>query len=47
MSLAIPEPIRLPELAPDRTARALRWLRWWQVRNTTTTSSRARGCGSR
>ena len=36
MSLAIPEPIRLPELAPDRTARALRWLRWWQVRNTTT-----------
>lgn len=36
MSLAIPEPIRLPDLAPDRTARALRWLRWWQVRNTTT-----------
>jgi len=33
MSLAIPEPIRLPKLAPDRTARALRWLRWWQVRN--------------
>ena len=36
MSLAIPEPIRLPDLAPDRTARALRGLRWWQVRNTTT-----------
>ncbi|MGZ3383270.1 MAG: putative ABC transporter permease subunit, partial [Isosphaeraceae bacterium] len=36
MSLAIPEPIRLPDLARDRTARALRWLRWRQVRNTTT-----------
>jgi ABC-2 type transport system permease protein len=36
MSLAIPEPIRLPDLAPDRTARALHWLRWWQVRNTAT-----------
>lgn len=34
MSLAIPEPLNLPEFVPDRTARALRWLRLWQVRNT-------------
>ncbi len=34
MSLAITEPLRLPELTADRTARALRRLRWWQVRNT-------------
>jgi ABC-2 type transport system permease protein len=34
MSLALPEPVRLPDLAPDRTARALRRLRFWQVRNT-------------
>ena len=37
MSLAIPEPIRLPELAQDRTARALRWLRWRQLSNTMST----------
>src|SRR5262245_63115629 len=35
MSIAIPEPIRLPELAPDRTARALRWLHWRRLCNTT------------
>ena len=34
MSLAIPEPVAFPDLAPDRTARALRRLRLWQVRNT-------------
>jgi ABC-2 type transport system permease protein len=35
MSLAIPEPkpIALPALTPDRTARALRWVRWRQIRN--------------
>ena len=37
MSLAIPEPIRLPELAHDRTAPALRWLRWRQLCNTIST----------
>jgi ABC-2 type transport system permease protein len=34
MSLAIPEPLRLPEFAPDRAAGALRRLRFWQLRNT-------------
>jgi ABC-2 type transport system permease protein len=35
MSIAIPEPrpLSLPDLAPDRTARALRWLRWRQTSN--------------
>jgi ABC-2 type transport system permease protein len=41
MSLAIPEPIRLPELAHDRTAAALRWLRWRQLCNTISTVLRA------
>ena len=34
MSLAIREPIVLPDLVPDRTAQALRRLRLWQIRNT-------------
>jgi ABC-2 type transport system permease protein len=36
MSLAIPETLRLPvpTSPPDRTAAALRWLRWRQVSNT-------------
>ncbi len=38
MSLAISEPIRPSERAPERTARALRWLRWWQIRNTIRTA---------
>jgi ABC-2 type transport system permease protein len=34
MSQAIPEPITLPPSGPNRTARALRSLRWRQIRNT-------------
>jgi ABC-2 type transport system permease protein len=36
MSLAIPEPfpLSIPTAPPDRTAAALRWLRWRQVHNT-------------
>jgi ABC-2 type transport system permease protein len=33
MSLALQEPIPLPELRADRAARALNRLRWWQSRN--------------
>lgn len=34
MSLAIPEPVAFPDFSNDRTAAALRRLRFWQVRNT-------------
>ena len=34
MSLAVPRPLPLPKFTPDRTAQALRWLRWRQTCNT-------------
>jgi ABC-2 type transport system permease protein len=34
VSMVLPEPIRLPAPVIDRTAWALRRLRWWQLRNT-------------
>ncbi|HKM52905.1 MAG TPA: hypothetical protein VJY33_05800, partial [Isosphaeraceae bacterium] len=37
MSIAIAEPICLPAATPDRIARSLRQLRYWQLRNTVRT----------
>ena len=48
MSLAIARTDHVPELETDRTARALRRLRWWQFRqHGADRACRVRGFGSR